>query len=106
MHIIPLSEIIALALGLKQVWLAKVQDLWKAFINRFGNEITVLADVPEEELLKVHGRTAELIAAFRADKFRWIPGGAGIYGVPVPPGKRAEIKYFESRQKSLSDFAF
>ena len=38
-HIIPLSEIIALAYSISNAWSEKVQKIWKDFINSFGNEI-------------------------------------------------------------------
>ncbi len=105
MHIIPLSEIIAISLGIKQAWSQKVQDLWKEFVKAFGSEIKALIDTPIGELEKIHKPTAGLVQAFREGKFRYIPGGAGVYGIPVPPGKPFEIKYFESKQASLSSFS-
>ena len=103
-HIIPLSEIIAIALGIKQVWSGNVQEMWKTFVNKFDNEINVLIDTPIEELTAVHEKTAELVKLFREDKFQYIPGGAGVYGVPIPPGKKIDINIYKHRQKSLSDF--
>ncbi len=103
-HIIPLSEIIAVALGIKQTWSIKVQEQWKVFVNKFGNEITALIDTPVEKLAETDRKTAEFIKAFREGKFSYVPGGAGVYGIPVPPGKKAEVKYYESVQKSLGDF--
>jgi len=107
-HIIPLSEIIAVALGIKQSWSLKVQEQWKLFASKFGNEITALIDTPVEKLAEVDRKTAELVRAFRKGEFNYIPGGAGVYGIPVPPGKKAETKYYEqsqrAEQKSLGDF--
>lgn len=107
-HIIPLSEIIAVALGIKQSWSLKVQEQWKLFANKFGNEITALIDTPVDKLAEIDKKTAELVKAFREGKFSYIPGGAGVYGIPIPPGKKAETKYFEqsqkAEQKSLGDF--
>ncbi|MBU3958202.1 MAG: TIGR00375 family protein [Nanoarchaeota archaeon] len=104
-HIIPLSEIIAVSLGIKQSWSLKVQEQWKLFASKFGSEITALVDAPVEKLAEVDKKTAELVRAFREGKFSYIPGGAGVYGIPVPPGKKAEVKYFENRQSSLEDFS-
>ncbi len=97
-HIIPLSEIIAVAHGIKQSWSLKVQEHWKAFVNKFGNEITALIDIPTEKLAEVDKKTAELVNAFRKGEFNYIPGGAGVYGIPVPPGERVNVKYYDSSQ--------
>jgi len=117
-HIIPLSEIIGLSLGVKNVYSAKVQEMWRLFINRFGNEIDVLTSIPIPQLEEVDKKTAEMVQLFREDKFSYIPGGAGAYGIPVPPGKEAKIKVWDgskvvnvdvnttvdSKQRSLSEF--
>ena len=104
LHTIPLSEIIAIAHGIKNAWSQKVQDMWRVYVDRFGNEITALIDTPIEELNKIDPKTAELVRLFREDKFRYVPGGAGVYGIPVPPNKPFEVKYYEARQKGLGEF--
>jgi len=118
LHTIPLSEIIALAIGTKQTYSEKVQEMWRKFISRFGNEITALINTPIDQLSEVHPKTAELIAAFRQNKFSYVPGGGGFYGIPVPPGKNATMKIWkngrvqevdlservDSHQRSLSEF--
>jgi len=118
-YTIPLSEIIALALDVKQVYSDRVQILWSKFIERFGSEINALIHAPPQELEKVHAKTAELIIAFRENRFRYVPGGAGAYGIPIPPGKQMEMKIWsngrvqtitdikeekESGQKSLDEY--
>jgi uncharacterized protein (TIGR00375 family) len=119
-HIIPLSEIIAIAIGTKQAFSDKVQAIWKRFVSRFGNEINVLINAPIQELAEIEAKTAELIGKFREEEFNYIPGGAGQYGIPIPPGKRAEMNVWRngkvdrvevgkdiditSGQKSLSEF--
>ncbi len=103
-HIIPLSEIIALALNVKNVYSAKVQEVWKDFIDRFDCEIKVLLDVDVDELKAVDAVVAEYIRYFRDDKIGYIPGGAGVYGKLLPPGKKPEIKIYRGVQKGISDF--
>lgn len=103
-HIIPLSEIIAIALDIKQAWSERVQSLWREFVDKFGNEINVLIDAKIEDIEKVHKKTADLVKLFREDKFQYIPGGAGVYGIPVPPGKKVNIDFYKHRQKGLEDF--
>lgn len=123
MHIIPLSEIIAVAIGTKQTFSEKVQALWRRFVGRFGNEIEVLISADIGELSEIERKTAELIRLFREDMFAYVPGGAGQYGIPIPPGSLAEIKVWRNSrvekipiggtalasapgggQKSLTDF--
>jgi uncharacterized protein (TIGR00375 family) len=117
-HIIPLSEIIGLSLNVKNVYSTKVQDMWRLFIKRFGTEITVLTTASISELEGVDRKTAEMIQLFREDRFSYIPGGAGEYGIPVPPGKEAKMKVWDgakvvtkdinatvdSKQRPLSEF--
>ncbi len=103
-HIMPLSEIIALAIDRKNVYSDIVQDVWKKFIAKFGNEIRVLFRVPYEELQAVDENIANYIIHFREEKIQYIPGGAGQYGKLVKPGEKIELDVFNSKQKSLADF--
>lgn len=91
-HIIPLSEIIAIALRAKSVWSAKVQELWRAFVERYGNEALILTKIPIDALSEIHRETAQLIQLFREDKFAYIPGGGGVYGIPIAPGQTASMR--------------
>lgn len=118
LHTIPLSEIIALALKTKQPYSAKVQEMWKRFISKFGNEINVLIDAQPNVLAEIDQKTSELIVAFRNNQFSYVPGGGGVYGIPVPPGAEATMKVWkkgqvnettlneqiDSKQRSLSEF--
>jgi uncharacterized protein (TIGR00375 family) len=83
LHLLPLAEIIQIALGAKKVEDNKVQALWRDFVDRFGNEISALVDAPPEELAKVDARVAENVAAFRKGLVFYIPGGGGEYGKPI-----------------------
>jgi len=103
-HIIPLSEIISIAINAKQVYSNKVQSLWETYIKEFGNEIDILSFFILYYMKKINQKTGELVDFFRNNKFRYIPGGGGVYGIPVPPGKKFEIKYFEHKQTLLKDF--
>ncbi len=103
-YVVPLSEIIALALDIKNAWSVKVQDTWKGFINKFGNEINVLLNVDIKELASFNEAVAEYIKCFREEKIQYIPGGAGVYGKLVKPGTSLKISNQKDNQKSLSDF--
>lgn len=88
-HIIPLSEIIALALGIKNAWSIKVQEEWKKYINEFGNEISILLNVEIKDLKRINPTIAKYIQYFRENKIKYIPGGAGVYGKLLKPGEEA-----------------
>ncbi|MCK5548643.1 MAG: phosphotransferase, partial [Thermoplasmata archaeon] len=103
-HTIPLSEIISLTLNVQSAYSQKVQSLWRKFVDRFGSEIDVLLKEEITELAKVDGKVAEYIRHFRDDEIGYVPGGAGVYGKLLPPGKRAEIRTYKGRQRNLVDF--
>lgn len=103
-HTIPLSEIISLSLGMKNVYSIKVQTKWEDFVKKFGNEIKILIETDITELMKLDEKIAEMIKAFRDNKIDYVPGGGGVYGKILPPGKKPKIEYYKFKQKSLSDF--
>jgi len=104
LHTIPLSEIIALSMGVKNAWSDKVQAEWKKFVDRFGTEVNTLINVNLEDMADINKDVAEYVGFFREGKIRYVPGGAGVYGKLVPPGQQVEIKTLNSIQKSLADF--
>jgi len=103
-HIIPLSEIISLAIGIKSAYSQKVQDKWKEFMDAHGSEAKVLLETGIPELSETDAKIAEYIDHFRKDKISYMPGGAGVYGKLLQPGKTANIKKYSGEQKSLSQF--
>lgn len=92
--IIPLSELIS---NLRQKGIA-TKSVWKEYnplIERFGNELNVLLNAPEEELKKANPELAPWIILNRAGKIQVKPGYDGVYGEPI-------LK--EKPQKNLTDF--
>ncbi|MFZ3170091.1 MAG: TIGR00375 family protein [Candidatus Methanoperedens sp.] len=86
-HIIPLSEIIAKALGVGPNTKG-VQSVWNALIDQYGSEVAVLidADIKNSE---VDARVISAIIAFREGKVKVNPGGGGQYGSVELPGSVA-----------------
>jgi len=103
-HTIPLSEIIALSIGIKNAWSDKVQAEWKKFIGVFKTEINALIDAPIAELETINKDVALYVQHFRDGKIQYVPGGAGIYGKLVKPGEQPKIEMFDDKQKTLSEF--
>jgi len=85
--VVPLPEIIAQALGtgVKTKGVAREHE---RLIRHFGNEFSILIDLPEEELRKaLPARIAEGIVRVRRGELRIEPGYDGVYGkvtIPLP----------------------
>lgn len=98
LHLIPLSEIIAMALG-TGTNTKGVQGIWNALIERYGSEVAVLVDADIKNS-GVDERVINAIIALRCGKVKVHPGGGGQYGrIELD----AELKNCEP-QKSLLDF--
>jgi uncharacterized protein (TIGR00375 family) len=101
LHLIPLAEIIALALGHSSAMTLGVQKLWNE-LTRERTEIEVLVEADLTDL-KAEPKVIEAIEAFRSGKVEVCPGGGGKYGsISLPGAKTCEP--VRVGQKSLSDF--
>jgi uncharacterized protein (TIGR00375 family) len=100
LRVAPLAEILALACG-GRVRDPVVRETWRRLVERFGSEIEVLVDAPEEEMVEVAGsEISKLIMAFRRQELTVFPGGGGRYGrLELPPHLSRGIK-----QRTLGDF--
>jgi uncharacterized protein (TIGR00375 family) len=79
-HLIPLQEIIGAVLG-KNSSSAIVWNMYNSLISQFGNEFSILLDVPQEELEKsIEQRIVAAIIQVRRDKINVVPGYDGVYG--------------------------
>ncbi|MBN1324439.1 MAG: endonuclease Q family protein [Methanotrichaceae archaeon] len=90
LHLIPLAEIIAMALGHKGIHTAGVQRCWNELVAG-TSEIEVLVEA-DLGLLKADRRVIEAIEAFRRGDVVVTPGGGGRYGSICLPGGRLSEK--------------
>jgi len=81
--LLPLSEIIALSLGVKSPSSLRVDSIYYKLIEKFKSELTVMLESPEEELKKIAGeKLCSLIMKNRDGKIKVRPGFDGEYGIP------------------------
>jgi uncharacterized protein (TIGR00375 family) len=110
LHIIPLAEIIAQALGHKSAMTGGVQRCWKALTEEWA-EIEVLMQADPAQL-PAEPRVIEAILAFRQGRVEVLPGGGGRYGEvrlagPLRAAEQAGLCGAEPKgagQSSLFDF--
>ncbi len=104
LHLIPLSEIIAMALGIG-TGTKGVQGIWNTLIERYGTEVAVLVDA-DIKTSGVDARVINAIIAFREGKVKVHPGGGGQYGrVELSGASKDTIQKNNCEpQKSLLDF--
>jgi uncharacterized protein (TIGR00375 family) len=106
-RLLPLSEIITTVLEVSYPGTKKVWNIYNLLIHKFGNEFTVLIDVPKGEICKiVDEQIAEAIIRVREEKAYVIPGYDGVYGQLVIFNEinRNMTKQLRPKQKSMSDF--
>lgn len=98
LHLIPLAEIIAQAIGNKSPYTAGVQKRWNELVSgRTEIEVLVEADL---SLLKAEPKVIHAIEAFRSGKVIVKPGGGGKYGEIMLP----EAPRDKDKQRSLFEF--
>jgi len=109
-HLIPLTEIIAKAVGQRTPFTQTVSKRWNELVTEFGSEIKVLIDVDIKEISRVTAPAiTEAIQAFREKKVVIKPGGGGQYGIIELP--RIDEEYVtnslgpKDKQTSLLEYA-
>ena len=105
-HLIPLSEILALVEGFESPSNRKTWDLYTTLIKKFGNEYEVLLYAGFEELSTVvNVEVADLIVRVREDRVKIEPGYDGVYGKLIKDWETKMVKPQTSKRKvSLQDF--
>jgi uncharacterized protein (TIGR00375 family) len=104
-NLIPLAELIAHAIG-SPVASQKTFKTYHEMLAKFGNELNIVLDAPEEELRKnIDEKIVTLILKNRTQQIKWQPGYDGEYGHPVFDGQAAVKKpAYTPSQKSLGEF--
>lgn len=109
LHLIPLAEIIQMALGHASVQTKGVVTAWNTLVERFGDEVEALIYSEPDALKIVDERIVNAILAFRNGNVIIHPGGGGQYGwLELPEDPKAEKSEQEkktgSKKKKTSKF--
>jgi uncharacterized protein (TIGR00375 family) len=107
LHIPPLAEIIAMALGHAGPSTKGVETAWEKLVSTFGSEVAALVDADIRELDIMDERIVKAIKAFRRGEVVLHPGGGGKYGrleLPNSIDPSARVQMPKNRQRSLIDF--
>lgn len=100
LHLIPLAEIIMMALGHSSIRTKGVQTTWDTLVERFGNEVRALIYASPEELRVVDEKIVNAILAFRNGDVIIHPGGGGQYGwVELPESQKLKNPGYEKKKK-------
>jgi len=102
LHLIPLAEIIQMALGHASVQTKGVKTAWETLVKHFGTEVEALIYAKPETLKIVDDRVVSAILAFRKGDVIIHPGGGGQYGwLELPGSPKAEKS--EPAEKSIEE---
>jgi uncharacterized protein (TIGR00375 family) len=89
---LPLHEIISKALHQKTPFNSIVMKYWHELVSTFGNEISILLDIPLADIAKITlPSITEAINAFRQAIIDFYPGGGGVYGSIKVPWEEQEL---------------
>jgi len=93
--IIPLAQIISMAISVKSPSSKKVMSRWTELVSAFGDEVNILVDRPIDEIAGVaEPRVVSAIRAFRDGRVILHPGGGGEYGSAELPDDPVSLQDF------------
>ena len=110
-HLIPLSEIITKAVGLRSPFSQTVTKRWNELVSVFDSEIKVLLDAKIDDIARVTAPAiTEAIQMFREKKVIIRPGGGGQYGtIELPTQDDAVVTSYingpKDTQTSLLEYS-
>ena len=82
--LLPLYEIISFSLGSGEKYSKRMLNVYNDLINRFGNELKILLEVPSNEISAAAGENiASSILLIREGRVEIEPGYDGVYGRPI-----------------------
>ena len=103
LHLIPLAEIIRMAIGQKSPNTKSVTRIWDDLVSNFEDEVNVLVDANFEDIKEVcEDRVSNAIEAFREKRVIMHPGGGGQYGSVEIPDRKTYAKFLKSQKKPKS----
>jgi uncharacterized protein (TIGR00375 family) len=106
-HLLPLSEIIATALGVDSPSTQQVWKIYNLLVEKLGDEYKVLLDAPKEALNAVVDKAiSEAIIRVREGLIKVVPGYDGVYGRLVIFDEQKTEKRLQPKvqQLNLTDF--
>lgn len=89
LHIPPLLDLMASAMGIKSKTSKKLRDMYSTLRESFGPETTILTETSQEDLAEVNPKLSMMIGSYRDGSIGYIPGGGGRYGTLVAPWEDA-----------------
>lgn len=102
--LIPLLEIIAMGMGMKNPFSKKSWEMYHRF-EKLGSELDILLNIEKSKLEEIDKNIANMIVKIRNSQVKFRPGADGEYGIPYFDGEPIIENYEEEKkQKNLKDF--